>query len=187
MGEIGRFIDDEVEKYAHYLERDNTGLPFPTRLIGLKAVLSGWGQGRAGENLSPEERVDRDRFFQLWSKDAAQFFLDLKETHKSGEPWHCFFEIGPQEAKGHGLRPLSDSYALYEDIPLFPGHKYHIDYANFHQVPQHSTDYDLPIGNFSSIYQLYVGDTKRQVALSLKQLRDNMLAGGDLRLVSRFW
>jgi hypothetical protein len=181
-GDRGHF-DSELERYSSYLDQPSEIVPFPIRLIGMKGALLGWKKTLPEGQLHPEQAVEREKFFQRWSQDAANFFFDLQNSH---EHWVCFFEIGSEETNAHCLQPLGGGYALYEDVQLFPGHTYHINYADYHNVPQNAGSYDLPLGYFSSSRQLYVGDISRRVALSINQLFESLTNGGDLRLLSSF-
>lgn len=148
-----------------------------TRLTGILATLESWRHPLPPEAKMPQRR-ERDSLIQQWNKDIAQFFHDIENS-----PWRCSFQVGHTEIKGHYLRPLGEERALFGAALLYPRASFIIDYMAEHTVPQGAT-YDLPPGSMHRD-QIYLGDKRRQVAISLKQLSQTLFSGGRLWLETK--
>jgi hypothetical protein len=169
---------------------EDSGLPNPDKkikplLVPPEVALAGLlGNLKGFQYKLPKAKEadynELDRMYRIWSQDATRFFMGLKDENKIS----CF-EVGPSEVKAHRLRRLADGYALFEEKQLFPGRVYVLDYAEIKPVAPDAY-YDLPLGNQSEINQLYLGNTKKEIAFSLHQMTRSLLDGGTLRLLSRY-
>ncbi len=149
-----------------------------TALQGLKVALEGW-VATLPANALDKELIDREALFHKWTKETETFFQALKNSR-----WDCCLEVGKSEVRGHALRPLGQGHAIYEQIDLHPGRLYMLDFFDMRLVAPDS-NYDLPVPGFSDYRQLYLGDTKKQVAISLNQLAYSLVDGGDLKLATK--
>lgn len=152
------------ERADEALDEDD---PLSYRLAGIVIGLTQWRRAEVNsipdQMLEPEKRQDRNDV-QIWlSAEIRDFFAELNKTKRL-----CEFTVGQTEVLAHRLRRLGDEYALFEAAKLMPGTKFFLDYTHEHTIPQEAT-FDQTPGLMSG-QQIYLGDTRREMAVSLTQL-----------------
>lgn len=129
-------------------------------------------------DVDMHEYFERQAAAEVLISDTKNFFDALKASD-----FRCLYITGNSPVNGHLLRPLGPERALFETGAVEPGSWFHLDYAEFHNVPQNSPD-DLPHGH-ASHRQLYVGSTKSEIAFSIHQLSLSFFNGGSWDLSYR--
>jgi hypothetical protein len=123
---------------------------------------------------------DREDLWHQWNKEAIEYFQDVIGS----DSVYCCFrtELG---IMGHKIQKIKDSeYALYaaEEVPA--GDALIFDYVAMMDTPLEA-DYDRPLGKRSTLKQCYLADTTREVAVSLNQVLESLLRGGELQVLPK--
>jgi hypothetical protein len=146
-----------------------------TRLYGLMVAIQGLRDNTPAW-APPSIYREIDELARQWTEEAKKFFADVFTAH-----WRCNFQIGERTITAHRLKAHEDGYALFGTVPLPSGGSLSLDYAAEHDTPQDSIRRDLPT-SISSLRQLYLGDTSKQIAVSLNEMARSLLDGGNLEL-----
>jgi hypothetical protein len=159
-----------------------------SRLVGIEFILIGW---RSNPNsslpdiyLSPDKKRERNDFQKWLNHDLKRLFQELKaQAARDKIERRVQFTVGEQDISAHRLDRMGStgSLALYEADYIRSGSSLTLDYAQMHNVPQ-DADFDRVPGILES-EQVYFGDTRQKIAVSLNQMAISLMQNGGLKLL----
>lgn len=176
----GSPIAPTEKQWAAAEEALDSNDPLQDKLVGIQVGLVGW---RANPNSQvPDSRLTTDQLreryeFQSWLfAELREFFQEMNQAGR-----RCEFTVGDTPPPAHALRPLGDRRALFKSGLLPAGRTYTLDYAETHTVPQ-DAHFDQAPGLMDS-RQVYLGDTRQGVAISINQISISLMKNSELRLL----
>lgn len=161
---VDQIFDGEMEEYP---------------LEGIKAALTGISRTRPSGSHYETQRL-WDEFFHQAGIDLCGLVLALDNLED--RPKKVQFIAGSRELFGRQIRVENGEIMLLGPARIESGESLQIDVARPHFVAQDFARYDMPNGHADTL-QIFASSLTSKKAVSLNQISNALLDGGDLRFM----